>query len=620
MTNTALQGKPDAGNPHVRFDEGEVASAATPRRGSLPCIIASCQTAMRAIIAVCAVFLLSLSCAADQWWVGGNSGDWSGNNWASEEGGTGAAWTSDGTGWFTNSPVTIDLKGVSPSVSRFKTTGFTADNPCRIAIKNTSSTKPTISFSGLNKSSVYDFANAVVEFSNVSVTDKEHIPFQLANGSHFHLNDGSTFKKYGNSSDSDSIYVGYDSATSNSLYIAKGSTLEFQKNLYIGCGPDKTVAPTGVVYVAGTLKLDWYIFMGAKSSSRVGGCAGRSVLIVDGGTVETKNGEFHVGTIWGNDDNVEAYKQTSEIVVRNGGRLTVKGDFYRNEWSRGQSIVVDGGTLSVGGSFWCRNAWENPKRCLRYATTTVKNGGVLELGGTFAPNQESWGSDAYLFDGGTFRVIKNGSAVWGQEGGPKNFTVGEGGMAMDTPQNMTNIWYMTINNGVGKITKIGSGTMKLGTTSSNAGGWDVKEGVLWLVPDTGKKTNTRVDSGSLTVLNGGTLKNGALNKPTNGLADRIVLKEGATVSASVDTTAQCVFGKDVAIEGPVNVAFDGELAEGVDYPVLAKTGDSAFTDADAARCRPVAGTAHAGQERFRRSSDGKTIYARRVKFFIILFR
>ena len=35
MTNAALRGKPDAGNPHVRFDEGEVASAATPRRGSL---------------------------------------------------------------------------------------------------------------------------------------------------------------------------------------------------------------------------------------------------------------------------------------------------------------------------------------------------------------------------------------------------------------------------------------------------------------------------------------------------------------------------------------------------------------------------------------------------------
>ena len=35
MTNAALRGKPDAGNPHVRFDEGEAAPATTPRRGSL---------------------------------------------------------------------------------------------------------------------------------------------------------------------------------------------------------------------------------------------------------------------------------------------------------------------------------------------------------------------------------------------------------------------------------------------------------------------------------------------------------------------------------------------------------------------------------------------------------
>ena len=34
-TGKALNGKPYAGNPHVRFDEGEVASAATPRRGFL---------------------------------------------------------------------------------------------------------------------------------------------------------------------------------------------------------------------------------------------------------------------------------------------------------------------------------------------------------------------------------------------------------------------------------------------------------------------------------------------------------------------------------------------------------------------------------------------------------
>ena len=35
MTDEILNGKPYAGNPHVRFDEGEVASAEKPRRGSL---------------------------------------------------------------------------------------------------------------------------------------------------------------------------------------------------------------------------------------------------------------------------------------------------------------------------------------------------------------------------------------------------------------------------------------------------------------------------------------------------------------------------------------------------------------------------------------------------------
>ena len=46
-TKTAvLNGKPDAGNPHVRFDEGEVASA-KPRRGSLLYIIVDFRADVR---------------------------------------------------------------------------------------------------------------------------------------------------------------------------------------------------------------------------------------------------------------------------------------------------------------------------------------------------------------------------------------------------------------------------------------------------------------------------------------------------------------------------------------------------------------------------------------------
>ena len=51
-TGKALDGKPYAGNPHVRFDEGEVAPAAKPRRGSLLYRkLLSCLVVLAAVIA-----------------------------------------------------------------------------------------------------------------------------------------------------------------------------------------------------------------------------------------------------------------------------------------------------------------------------------------------------------------------------------------------------------------------------------------------------------------------------------------------------------------------------------------------------------------------------------------
>ena len=58
MTNTALRGKPDAGNPHVRFDEGEVASATTPRRGSL--LYKAIRMVLSAFAVVAAVYMGSV--------------------------------------------------------------------------------------------------------------------------------------------------------------------------------------------------------------------------------------------------------------------------------------------------------------------------------------------------------------------------------------------------------------------------------------------------------------------------------------------------------------------------------------------------------------------------------
>ena len=58
-TGKALNGKPYAGNPHVRFDEGEVASAAMPRRGSL--LYKTTGVRLATVLALTAGAVLSVS-------------------------------------------------------------------------------------------------------------------------------------------------------------------------------------------------------------------------------------------------------------------------------------------------------------------------------------------------------------------------------------------------------------------------------------------------------------------------------------------------------------------------------------------------------------------------------
>ena len=70
MTNAILRGKPDAGNPHVRFDEGEVASA-KPRRGSLLYMNAALSGICRTL-AICLISLVA-SAAEVPWVFEGNT-------------------------------------------------------------------------------------------------------------------------------------------------------------------------------------------------------------------------------------------------------------------------------------------------------------------------------------------------------------------------------------------------------------------------------------------------------------------------------------------------------------------------------------------------------------------
>ena len=110
MTNAILRGKPDAGNPHVRFDEGEVASA-KPRRGSL--LYRKIQKTGFGAAACAAALLGAVSASAHEYtWVGGAAADANWNsaaNWESSDGGTSYPNAADDTAVFTGdaSPRTL---------------------------------------------------------------------------------------------------------------------------------------------------------------------------------------------------------------------------------------------------------------------------------------------------------------------------------------------------------------------------------------------------------------------------------------------------------------------------------------------------------------------------------
>ena len=55
--------------------------------------------------------------AADQYWVGGASGLWGGDNWADAADGTGTAWVDGSRSVFSTTPVAVDLAGFSPTAT-----------------------------------------------------------------------------------------------------------------------------------------------------------------------------------------------------------------------------------------------------------------------------------------------------------------------------------------------------------------------------------------------------------------------------------------------------------------------------------------------------------------------
>ena len=522
--------------------------------------------------AICVAMAPAPSFAANQYWVGGASGLWSGENWADAAGGAGGAWTSGNIGWFTTSPTTIDLGGSSPTVADFRTSGFSEANRCAINITNTSDTPSTITFSNLNKSVDDELAYADLVFSNVSVYDNSTYGFEVANGGSVTFGADSSYAKQAN----DDMYVGFHRATSNTVTVASGATVALKRNLWIGCSYQSTsVACTGVVHVAGgTLTVPGALQMGKSTSDGGISSAGHGVLIVENGGVVNVTGQTTLCNGYSSKTKDYSGKQTVEIHVNAGGTLNL-AKVVAAEYGT-KSIVIDGGLLKTTGNFEPEYKKEN-SGLVRYKsrnfTLEVKNGGILEVGGAFYVNSHSSYRQTARFDGGTFRTGMSTSTLSSSAGNGDytDLLVGAGGMTIDT-QDYTLTWQTRIDESEGKVTKKGSGKLNLNWTTYNSGGFDVDEGTLSFGGST-----TQIRYGALTVKSGATLEKQTGNNP-EWLAPSVVFKDGAKLNIPYSNGAVGAIKADaIDVEGALDVAFSATPAPGA-YALLTITGEGTFDE------------------------------------------
>ena len=320
-TGKALNGKPYAGNPHVRFDEGEVASAAMPRRGSLLYI-------RTAIVAICVAAQTALVAEDKTWAAPNGTGNWGDSYWMSGSGTLGA-FDSRKCAYFTLPVNTIDLNGQSRAVWSFRSgTGmFSNSDRCVINIVNNGSTDSTLEYVTFRSDGPDDIRNAVVTFGGSGSAKKVKVyhsqdnrndyTMTLKYDSHLVFGANSEYTEY-TGDVVDTIGAG---ATSNSLTVASGASVTI------------------------------------KSMLNVGGASGATgVLTIDGGTMEVQK-RLKVGAVSG----------STGIMIVNGGMLTVN-EFFCIGQGGAASLTINGGVVK-------NTLYDMPIGDASAGTVTIRAGG-----------------------------------------------------------------------------------------------------------------------------------------------------------------------------------------------------------------------------------------------------
>ena len=413
MKNAALSGKPYAGNPHVRFDEGEVASA-KPRRGSLLYMALAITVGMLVGVASAENYIVTTDTSIDDGAtlkVGSGAGEWNYN---------GLKFMA--SAWFGNP---IDVNG----------TAFTIDSGVdgQVAvvgsgISNTgdfSYTAPTLTFAGTGLTIV---SNGI---SKVSPQFTNNRTILINGGTH---NWGYTRVRYNSTklvcsdatinlhdSDKSEMFVGAGGTfptvvMSNCTFNTKNQSVDFihgtwtqykgsfgtggggRGNLFVGGRADWSEGNGSATYnlegSGATFQTQASLQVGGQCGS---GTHGKGCFNVKGGTMTLDSGTHYVAMSSG------AY-----------GEINVMGGTYQiKRWGSSANSVTSyigysgTGVLNVvSGKMILTGTKAAAKSIMKVGNLASANGTVNLKGGTFEMNDYSEvnggaGESHFVFNGGT---------------------------------------------------------------------------------------------------------------------------------------------------------------------------------------------------------------------------
>ena len=454
MTNAILNGKPYAGNPHVRFDEGEVASE-KPRRGSLLYKTPTKRTAHRlvAVLSLALAFATGGASAAENlYWTGATSTDYNtAGNWSANVSPVGT------TQWYHTYDTAhiqsyrIDIAGSYGTRGGWWINAGTENGPVQFYCEKASQ--------GISPN--HDAKNYA---SYLIVADKSDAWAWFNGGKYDKF---SNYCTIGSSSYAGHLIIGNDRGV-DTLFKTAGNFTFNQGSVAVS---NATVDIGGLLTVGNTEgKLTSFDFC-------------NSTMVV-GNFFDVKNyATFDL--CGGSITNAAKYltvDASGEMTIRNGGRYSCEPQIIVGKDSAGTLNIIDGGEAASGSNLTLGYGEGGSS-----GTVNIANGGILTV--PYIYLRDANASATVALDGGTIRAAKDGQTLI-QAKANLHVTVGANGGTIDASgYNVTIEEDLDNASGeTGAMTFKGGGTVTLSGAINYTGGTTVEVGTVVVVPDVAKRT------------------------------------------------------------------------------------------------------------------------------------